>query len=451
MGALLLSLAAFGCSADVESADTTDDWADTAACVGASPDLPDVAQDAHDSLPPGEEWELAPVQLEDVTVAPEEDFVPADLFKMTEEDWNQAHKNAMEDPLWYAEDGQRFETLFITDSGTVYGRRGPAQNRPIPTAASGFGASEVMSAAEHPSTDQLAMLNDATPTAAAPPASPIADFAAPLNEPEPVPNYVGTDYWNDSRIRTGGSTALASFPARTIGPLSGSGSVSAGGCSGSKIGPRSIITASHCVLSLNGSVQYSGYFNPGQSRSTAINGSYRWSGLYLRDWRVGRRYDYAVLRGPDNSTLVSKGWLGVVWWNSASSYDWRVSVINGYPCGPNGPQSCGATTTQRCNASPRTDKRCDGWMYGDDTYLHSNLYNYYESGTLAFYNDVSKGMSGSSIRSTGNNVMGLAVACPSETSSTICYGPRFRTSMWNDVCGWIAAMPSSHGTHPLCN
>ena len=30
-------------------------------------------------------------------------------------------------------------------------------------------------------------------------------------------------------------------------------------------------------------------------------------------------------------------------------------------------------------------------------------------------------------------------------------GARFRTSMWNDVCTWIADVPSAYGTHGLCN
>lgn len=30
-------------------------------------------------------------------------------------------------------------------------------------------------------------------------------------------------------------------------------------------------------------------------------------------------------------------------------------------------------------------------------------------------------------------------------------GSRFRTSMWNDICTWIADVPSSYATHSLCN
>ena len=415
-------------------------------------DLPSAGGDA----PPfGEDWEFAPTQLDAVPVVPAGEFVPVDLAAMSESDWQQAYENAMNDPLWYAESGERYEALFITESGAVYGRLGPAEGHPIPNAENEFGAFEGISGPEQPLDDHHpAVLDEFAAMPANPgqdPTSPFADLATPSDDPDPIPNYVGTDYWNDDRLRWGSSSALTSYPIRTIGPLSGSGSVSAGGCTGTKIGPRSILTASHCVLRRNGSLQTSGYFNPGQNNSTALNGSYRWSGLYLRDWRIGRRYDYAVLRGPDNSTLVSRGWLGVVWWNSASSYDGRVSTIDGYPCGPTGPSDCGATTTQRCNASPRADKRCDGWMYGDDRYLNLDSYDYYEAGTLRFYNDVSKGNSGSAVRSTANNVMAVAAACTSETSSGICYGPRFRTYMWNDVCSWIAAMPSSHAQHSLCN
>lgn len=90
------------------------------------------------------------------------------------------------------------------------------------------------------------------------------------------------------------------------------------------------------------------------------------------------------------------------------------------------------------------------------SYLDASAY--YSNNLLAHYNDVSKGHSGSAVyRPASPNVLGIvthqepcAGGC---TASDPTHGPRFRTSMWNDVCTWMShpAWQSAFGSHALCN
>ena len=62
---------------------------------------------------------------------------------------------------------------------------------------------------------------------------------------------------------------------------------------------------SKITMGSDGTLRTSGFFNPGQNSTTAVNGSIRWSGVYLRDWRLGRDYDYALLYLEDTQDVAS--------------------------------------------------------------------------------------------------------------------------------------------------
>ncbi|MBK8235968.1 MAG: trypsin-like serine protease [Deltaproteobacteria bacterium] len=386
-------------------------------------------------------WELAPIQAP-VAAAQDSDvdFADGDAEAVD------VYAQAMDDASWYSLAGTRYEALYVTASGMVYGRVGSAPDFPEPTDEMDFGAW----AGNAEVNRDLGLIDPPTGpgTPALPAPLPRPSDAFLTSQPDPLGNYVGTDYWNDDRLRVADTAQLTAYPFRVIGAMSPSGNTGSGGCSGAKVGPRAVLTASHCLLTADGVVTNSGKFNPGQTNLTALNGSINWSGVYLRDWRTSRRYDYAIIFLADSQATVSLGWLGVTWWNSAGGYTGKNVNNKGYPCGPNLP--CGATTEARCDDSPRVDKRCDGWMYTDSAVLGNSSFRNDE--TLEFYNDVSPGHSGGPV-TDGNAILAVAVYCgdPVNTPGVPCRGPRFRTSMWNDVCGWIAAVPSAYGQHASCN
>lgn len=336
-----------------------------------------------------------------------------DVFAYTPDQREQALELARGDATWYSRDGQRYEVLYVLPDGATYGRLGPAPNAPVPEPSNDFGAEEGAPASERAGERRGAV-------------------------------YTDTTYDDRGRIYSG----LTAFPLRVNGAMSGSGNTRSSNCSGAKVGPRAVLTASHCVLRESGTLQQSGWFNPGQINTSAINGSYPWHGVALRDWRVAIKYDYAVIYVDDSEEFVDLGWMGIEWYTAASYYAGKLAANRGYPCGPN--LGCGASTFQRCAASPLSSKQCDGWMYGQSTYL--GLSSYASNYLLEFYNDVSEGHSGSAIYS-GNNVLGVVTnAIDASDPFAPCTGPRFRQGMFDDVCSWIgdANFASAFGQHSLC-
>lgn len=386
------------------------------------------------------DWEVAPHQPAKVL---DSDLPNDDLGSTEAVTIEEAKALADDDLLWQTKDGSRYDALFVTSTGLVLGRRGPAPAFPEPNEENGFGASFGKAPGKGSFGD--AMWGDDA-AGASPAMGGNSPELAILDDTKPQAAYIGTDWWNDDRLRI--VTGLTHWPFRLVGALSASGNVRSGSCSGAKIGPRAVLTASHCVLGANGSIRTSGFFNPGRNGDYALNGSIPWSGVFLRDWRLGRQYGYAVIFLHDSQETADLGWHGIVWYNSASGYSGKHTINRGYPCGPN--MACGQISVQRCKYSPRVDKRCDGWMYQDSKSLVS--YSYTNDGKLWFFEDVSKGHSGSPILSTAQNIYAVAAYCGEDIPyGPMCGGPRFRPSMWNDVCSWIAAVPSQYATHPICN
>ncbi len=384
-------------------------------------------------------WEVAAHQP-DQPVDPME-FQPAGLGKTAGPE-----KSPAEDRVWFDAKNERYDALFVTGQGLVFGRKGGAPQFPEPTQENAYGGWK--------GEGKSSQVFEVAPSGSEPPSPGTAvvgdDGFTLQNDVTPQKGFIGTDWWNDDRLRVPSASQLTSYPFRVIGAMSGSGSTTSGSCSGAKVGPRAVLTASHCVMNGAGEISFRGRFNPGQSATSAFNGSIPWSGVFLRDWRIHRKYDYAIIFLQDSQSVVSLGWLGIVWWNSASGYLGKGTVNRGYPCGPTAPNGCGLVTSQRCKQSPYVSKLCGGWMYMDDGSIafSDQVTN---DDLLIFWEDVSWGHSGSPITTTTNNVLAVATHCPSAVYPNACAGPRFRPSMWNDVCSWIAAVPSAYATHPLCN
>ena len=87
-------------------------------------------------------------------------------------------------------------------------------------------------------------------------------------------------------------------------------------------------------------------------------------------------------------------------------------------------------------------------MYGDSATLHATAAT--SDDRLEYNLDTSDGHSGSAIYTYLDGVPAV-LAVHYGPASGYNAGSRFRTSMWNDICTWIADVPSAFGTHALCH
>ena len=188
----------------------------------------------------------------------------------------------------------------------------------------------------------------------------------------------------------------------------------------------------------------SGYFHPGKRYGEHLNAggtAVPWSGVFSKDWRVHRKYDYAVIFLQDRESAVDLGWFGIQWWNDAASYNGKEIFLTGYP-----------SSAQLCKESPFALQECSGYMYEDHDVLESADYRSggLDDEQLAHDTDSQPGMSGSPLW-RGSHQASLAVNWGSLGEPDRYFGARFRRSMHNDVCSWIAAVPSAHASHANCN
>lgn len=357
-------------------------------------------------LPAGFERAPHPVTLADALEPPPGDLTDEELAEL-----------ALNDPAWRAADGERYEALLVLSDGTSYGRRGPAAVAPVPGPENHYGSVPV----DEGEDDEL------------------------LGNPEDDTQRVilGGYNFTDRRTRVSTTSQLTSFPIRTIGAMSESESASSSTafCTGTKIGPRAILTASHCVYK-NGLWNTSGWFHPGKTNSAHPNiPPVTFSGVYARDYNSpwGRHMDYAVAFLDDVEASADLHWVGVAYWSNASSYAGLHARLIGYPL-----------TDSFCVASPLSSNDCDGWMYRDQHDLTSSSFR--SDWQLGYDIDSTDGQSGASVLTLlGTSWVALGVHWGGSLSYGENRAARFRDYMWNDVCEWIASVPSDKATHSICH
>lgn len=276
---------------------------------------------------------------------------------------------------------------------------------------------------------------------------PNATEDAPVNpsgiddDPPPLPQtrvgIIGSDN-RQMRSKVSGHNMTA-YPWNTIGALNPDGQSSnspSPRCTATKIGPRHLLTAGHCVWTggAGGAKRLRDWWRGQDGLDQTINGGdpspngykniwWYWvaPGWYDHGWAS---QDYAVLMLYDNQDSANIGTLGLKVDNTlAGTSAWNF----GYPGSAN-----------ECANSPLANNLCGKSMWGMSANITRTEVPY-----LFFKHDVQKGHSGSAIYQIANNLRYIVGVATTTYSSIENRGVKIRKVVFDNIQAVKNNWPSS--------
>lgn len=216
----------------------------------------------------------------------------------------------------------------------------------------------------------------------------------PLTLPDGTPVAAGLSNAQDTRTLRGTLDVAQTYSAyRKL--------VDIGGCSGTLIGPKHIVTAAHCIRDGENSAWMSRTARAGRSRNAwrdsvnfSTSDAWYWTPSQYRSLADGLEkmpfsatpYDIGVIVTHGDRMGDTVGWMGWAWWWTDGDFANRARYNRGYPiCGrANSPANC----------------QTNG-LYGDTAWCSSGSYSSPDADginrSFRFHCDISGGHSGSSM------------------------------------------------------